>query len=430
MTPLKIGIAGLGTVGQGTVRLLSENASLIGQRAGRDVEIGAVCARDRNKERDIDISGFRWIDDPLEFANDPDIDVVVELIGGDSGVALELTEAALDSGKSVVSANKALLANRGYALACQSAKTGACLYYEAAIAGGIPIVKTLREGLAGNKITTIAGILNGTSNYILTRMEESGAEFDEILKEAQDKGYAEADPEFDIEGIDAAHKLALLVALAFGVKPDLKALPASGIKAISQEDIQNAATLGYKIKLLGIAQKTSAGISQKVGPALVPYDHPLSKVEGVLNAVYVTGDFVHSSFSVGPGAGKEPTASAVVADIIDIARDNKREILGVAPGDLAKPFWVSQDEIERRYYIRLPVLDKPGVLSDISGILKKYDISVETLIQIGRDPDQPVSIVMTSHEAKGGEITKACSDISTLEACLGHPCIIPIETIT
>lgn len=426
---LNIGLAGLGTVGTGVFRLLQNNKDDISKRVGKAISVVSVSARDKTKDRGIDLNHTRWADNPLDMVDDPDVDLVVELIGGEDGLARELVEKALENSKPVVTANKALMAKHGYALAELSRKTDTPLYYEAAIAGGIPIVKSIREGLGGNRISSVAGILNGTCNYILTEMERTGAEFDVVLKDAQEKGYAEANPSFDIDGIDAAHKICLLTSIAFGTKPDFDALPIKGIRDICSEDIHNAATLGYKIKLLAVAHNTDDGIVQKVSPCLIPADHSLAKVDGVLNAVYVTGDFVHSHFSVGPGAGEEPTASAVASDILDYAVGNIRPVLGVPASDLKETTWVPLSDTQRSFYLRLPVLDKPGVLAEVAGILNSHDISIETLIQIGRDPDQPVTIIMTTHEANSGQVNKAIEEISKSDKSIAAPCVIPIEPL-
>lgn len=426
---LNVGIAGLGTVGTGVFRLLQKNSSRISGSTGHAINIVAVSARNKNKDRGIDLSGVDWVDDPVSLAGRDDIDVVVELIGGEEGLAREIVQNTLKAGKPIVTANKALLAKHGLELAELSEKYNAPLFYEAAIAGGIPIVKSLREGLAGNDVCSVAGILNGTCNYILTEMERSGADFEDVLKDAQDKGYAEADPGFDIDGVDAAHKISLLSSIAFGTKLDFDSLTIEGIRNITSEDIQNALTLGYRIKLLSIAEKTDKGVFQKVSPALVPVDHSLAGVSSVLNAVYVTGDFVHSFFAVGPGAGQEPTASAVVSDIIDCACHNIRPVFGLPFSHLKTAEKLSASDLVKRFYLRLPVLDKAGVLADISRILKEHNISIETLIQIGRDPDQPVAIVMTTHEANAGEIFNVAKQIGALATSISDPCIIPIEDL-
>ena len=317
---IRIAVAGLGTVGAGTVRLLQEHAELIAQRAGRPAMLSAVGARDRRKDRGLDLVGVRWFEDVVAMAADAEVDVVIELIGGSEGTAKEVVETALRSGKHVITANKALLAHHGAALAREAEGGGGVLAYEAAVCGGIPIIKTLREGLAANRIERIYGILNGTCNFILTTMRETGREFGEVLAEAQKLGYAEADPSFDVDGVDAAHKLAILSALAYGCETDFDGVHIEGVRGISALDIDYADRLGYRIKLLGIARRTDGGIEQRVHPCMVAKSTPIAHVEGVFNAVVAEGDFVGSIMSEGAGAGAGPTASAVVADLIDIAR--------------------------------------------------------------------------------------------------------------
>ena len=317
--PLRIAIAGLGTVGAGTVKLLQRNAELLAARAGRRLVLGAVAARDRRRERGLDLAGVRWVEDAATLAQDPEIDVVVELIGGSDGIARELVARALGAGKHVVTANKALIAHHGSELARAAEARGVALLFEAAVAGGIPILKTLREGLAANQVTRIYGILNGTCNYILTTMRDTRRDFAEVLAEAQALGYAEADPSFDIDGIDAAHKLAVLAAVAFGNAVDFTGVHVEGIRHVSALDIDFAAELGYRIKLLGLARLTEHGLEQRVHACMVPRSTPIAHVEGVFNGVVVEGDFVGRVMLEGRGAGAEPTASAVVADLVDIA---------------------------------------------------------------------------------------------------------------
>ena len=355
---LRIAIAGLGTVGTGVVRLLQKNAALISQRAGQSVEIKAVSARDKNRKRDCNLSGINWVDDPRQLANLPDVDLVVELIGGADGVARALAEATLKSGKHYVTANKALLAAHGAALATLAEQNKAHLQFEASVAGGIPVLKTLREGLAGNRISVLRGILNGTCNYILTKMHDANLSFEDVLREAQAKGYAEADPSADIDGHDTANKLAILTALAFGVAPDLSAVSVEGIRHIVSLDLKLADELGYRIKLLGMARSSDAGIEQRVGPCLVPQNSPLAGVQGAMNAVLMRGDFVGDLMLEGAGAGAEPTASAVVADIIDIARGARLPAFGIPAAGLRalKP---AQTACAAKHYLRLQVMDKP-----------------------------------------------------------------------
>ncbi|MBF0394954.1 MAG: homoserine dehydrogenase, partial [Alphaproteobacteria bacterium] len=327
--PLKIAIAGLGTVGAGTVRLLREQADLIERRAGRPIVVTAVSARDKGRDRGVSLDGMAWFDDAATMAAQADAEVVVELIGGADGTARQVCETAIGRGRHVVTANKALLAHRGTELAAAAEERGVVLAYEAAVAGGIPIIKALREGLAGNRLRQVVGILNGTCNYILTTMRETGRDFGAVLAEAQALGYAEADPSFDIDGVDAAHKLAILTSVAFGCPVNFAGIHIEGIRHVSALDIQFAEELGYRIKLLGIARRTEAGIEQRVHPCMVPMSSPIAHVEGVFNAVVAEGDFVGRSFYEGRGAGAGPTASAVAADLIDIAAGRRGPTFGV-----------------------------------------------------------------------------------------------------
>lgn len=425
--PLRIGIAGLGTVGAGVVRILQTHGAEIAKRAGRAIEIVAVNAKSQKKKRGVDLSKYEWVNDPLSLASREDIDVVVELIGGDSGVAKQLVEKSLKAGKHVVTANKALLAKHGFELAELAGKSGASLNFEASVAGGIPIIKALREGFAGNKIGGIYGILNGTCNYILTEMRAAKRDFAEVLKEAQEKGYAEADPSFDVDGIDAAHKLTILTALAFGTKPDFKAIDITGIRHISLRDIEFAEELGYRIKLLGIAREQKGRIAQSLEPCLVPVDSALGSVEGVFNAVFVEGDFVDRAKLEGRGAGAGPTASAVMSDLIDLARGYYLPAFGLETMNLKAAKWAGPEDIASKQYLHLVVLDKPGVIADIAAILRDYKISIETMIQRGRDPGQPVSVVITTHECSRKAIRDAAAKIAKLKTVARKPTVLRIE---
>lgn len=412
--PLKIGIAGLGTVGVGVVRLLHQHSGLIADRAGRPIAITHVAARDATKDRGISVDDFVWVNDPLSMVHEPEIDVILELIGGADGIALALTEAALQAGKSVITANKAMLAHHGYRLASLAETHGAQLLYEASVAAGIPIIKGLREGFAANQITALYGILNGTCNYILTVMRETGRDFDDVLQEAQRLGYAEADPSFDVDGIDAAHKLCILSALAFGHRPDFANLSIAGIRAVSAADIANAGALGFRIKLLGIAKSIGGAISQTVEPCLVPVESIIGSVEGVFNAVFVEGDFIDRSLSFGRGAGERATASAVVADLIDLARGRVTPTFGVRASALQQARFLTTGSLESSYYMHLVVFDRPGVLAEISAILRDHAISVESLLQRGRDPGNPVSIVIMTHETRQDAMSAARAAIDAL----------------
>lgn len=428
-SPLKIAIAGLGTVGAGTVKVLATHGETITARAGRPIEITAVSARDRNRDRGVELSGFQWFDDASKMAAEADADVIVELVGGSDGPAKSIAETALANGKHLVTANKALLAHHGVALAGQAEANGLQINYEAAVAGGIPIIKSLREGLAANGVSRISGILNGTANYILTRMQEEGLDFAEVLKDAQDLGYAEADPTFDIDGIDAAHKLAILASLAFGVPVDLDAIHIEGIRSISAVDMVFAEELGYRIKLLGIAKQTADGIEQRVHPCLIPADAAMANVNQAFNAVEVECDFADIVIHVGPGAGAGPTASAVVADIIDIARGARMSTFGVPAADLKAQPIVPMSEHFGRYYIRLDVMDRAGVFAGIANALKDNDVSMDSVLQRGHAPDEPVPLVLTLHENKEASMAAALKEITALDSVLGEPVVIRIESL-
>lgn len=424
---LRVGIAGLGTVGAGTFRLLQDQADLLARRTGRALAVTAVSAREPGRERGLDLAGVRWHRDARALAEDPEVDLVCELIGGSDGVALDLVRAALRGGKSVVTANKALLAHHGAELALMAEAAGVQLRFEAAVAGGIPIVKSLREGLAANKILSVYGILNGTCNFILTTMRATGREFADVLAEAQALGYAEADPSFDVDGIDAAHKLALLAALAFGGRPRFDAVHVEGIRHVSAMDIAFADQLGYRIKLLGVARMTADGLEQRMHPCMVPAQAPIAQVDGVFNGVVVEGDQVGSVVHEGRGAGAGPTASAVVGDIVDIARGLDLPTFGVPATELARHPIAPIAAHVGSYYIRLMVVDEPGVLADISAVLRDHAVSIESLIQRGRNPGQAVPIVLTSHDTTEAAMRGALERIAALGAVLEPPRMIRIE---
>lgn len=425
-TGLRIGIAGLGTVGAATCRLLAEQADLLARRCGRRLTVTAVSARDRGRSRGVDLAGLRWHDDARALAEDPEVDLVCELIGGD-GVALDLVRASLRRGRPVVTANKAMLALHGTELARLAEHNDAQLRWEAAVAGGIPIIRSLREGLAANRILGVHGILNGTCNFILTTMRETGREFADVLAEAQSLGYAEADPAFDVDGIDAAHKLTLLAALAFGGRPRFDAIDIEGIRHVSAMDIAFADQLGYRIKLLGVARMTPAGLEQRMHPCMVPASAPIGQVEGVFNGVVVEGDEVGAVVHEGRGAGAGPTASAVVGDIMDIARGSVVPTFGVPVDELADHPIAPLAAHEGSYYIRLMVLDEPGVLADISAVLRDHLVSIESLIQRGRNPGQAVPIVLTSHDTTEARMRDALVRIGALPTVLEPPRMIRIE---
>ncbi len=426
--PLRIGIAGLGTVGRGTVKVLCAQPELLALRAGRELKLVAVSARTRNKDRGVSIANLRWHDDPLALASDPEVDVVVELIGGADGIARGVCEQALREAKHVVTANKALLAHHGTALARAAEKAGRTLAFEAAVAGGIPIVKALREGLAANRIHQLYGILNGTCNYILTQMHREGREFATVLKEAQDLGYAEADPSFDVDGVDAGHKLAILAATAFGGEVDFAQVSLEGIRHVSLADIRFAEELGYRIKLLGIARRTEGGIEQRVHPCMVPVATPIATVDGVYNAVVVEGDAVGTIVLEGRGAGEGPTASAVVADLIDIARGRGLPAFGVPAARLEKLARAPLAERKGPCYVRLMVVDRPGIFAAVAATLRDHEISMESVLQRGRAPGEVVPVVMTLHEAAEAALQRALAEIARHDGIVEPPRMIRIET--
>ncbi len=427
-SPLRIGIAGLGTVGAGVVKLLAEHGRLLALRGGRPLKLVAVSARRKARKRDIDVSGARWERDPMALAVAPDIDVVVELIGGSGGIARRLVNKALRSGKHVVTANKALLAMHGTELATLAEKKGRILAFEAAVAGGIPIIKALREGLVGNRVRRLYGILNGTCNYILTTMRETGRDFDVVLAEAQAAGYAEADPSFDVDGIDAAHKLAVLTSAAFGARMNFPGVYVEGIRRVSSMDIQFAEELGFRIKLLGLARETRYGIEQRVHPCMVPLVAPIAHIEGVFNAVVVEGDFVGTTMFQGRGAGQGPTASAVVADLVDVARGRDMPAFVVPAARLADKKASPMDRHVGAYYMRLMVQDRPGVIAAVSGALAKERISLEAMLQRGRSQSGEVPVVLTTHETEEAAMQRALERIAKLPAVAEAPCLIRIET--
>lgn len=429
MEPLRLGIAGLGTVGAGVVKIVQGHSDMLAARGGRGLAITAVSARDKNKDRGVDVSGYDWVDNAVDLAARDDVDVVVEMIGGENGLALDLVEAALSNGKHVVTANKALLAHHGFKLAKLAEDNDVSLMYEAAVAGGIPIIKAMREGFAGNRIDAVFGILNGTCNYMLTAMRETGKPFDVILKEAQDAGYAETPPDLDIDGIDAGHKLCLLSAIAFGVKPDFTNLQITGIRSITADDIAYADELGYRIKLLGIAKRRDGQVTQVMEPCLVPLSNPMGVIEDVYNAVFVGCDAVETPLLTGKGAGEGPTASAVMSDIMDVARGFKVPTFGIPADSLVEADWRPLDETVSPYYVRLMVLDKPGVIADISAILRDQNISIEALLQRARDPEQPVPVVFTTHEARHGDMLAAIEELKALDAVADEPCMMRIEEL-
>ena len=420
----KIAIAGLGTVGGGVVKALAARADELSHRAGRSLKIVGVPARDKHKARDFAVDG--WTDDPLSLAKG-DADVVVELIGGEEGIARQLVETALANKKHVVTANKALLAKHGLKLAELAEKNGVTLKFEAAAAGGIPIVKALREGLITYRVDAVKGILNGTCNYILTEMESSGRSFADVLKEAQAKGYAEADPTLDVGGGDTAHKLALLASLAFGTAPNLDAVAVEGIEHITPDDIAFASEFGYRIKLLGVARRMGSKIDQKVHPAMVRVRSALANVSGAANGVLVDAGEAGSFFFSGRGAGEAPTASAVVADIVEAASGAASSVFGRPAASLAKLDPADGKAAVSAWYLRFEVLDVPGVLALIAGHLAEAGVSIESMIQRGRAPGEPVAIVMITHETAQASAERALKAIGASDKVRARPCMIPME---
>lgn len=424
--PLRVGLAGLGTVGAGLVKLLAENAELVSRRANRPVVITAVSARDRTRDRGIDLSGFGWEDNAVDLAARDDVDTVVELIGGADGPALALAKATLSAGKGFVTANKAMLAHHGMELAALAETHNAPLKFEAAVAGGIPVIKGMRDGLSGNRVQAVYGILNGTCNFILSAMEREGKPFDEVLKEAQALGYAEADPTFDIDGIDAAHKLSILSSLAFGTKINFAGVSTCGIRNVASADIDYARVLGYRIRLIGMAHQEDGGLFQRVHPCLVPVSHPLANVTDSLNAVVAEGNYVGRLLFQGRGAGEGPTASAVAADLVDVARGEFGPAFSMPAARLADVPAADPASHVGRYYIRLTVADRPGVLAELTAILRDLSVSVESLIQRGSAPDGSVYFVLTTHEGPQQAVTEALARIAALDSVTSAPVMMHI----
>ena len=430
---LKIGIAGLGTVGASLVRILQQRSNELAVSCGRAIEITAVSARNRNKDRGIDLAGITWFDDPVDMANNGNIDVLVELVGGAEGTADQAVRAALARGLHVVTANKALLARHGVELAQMAEEKGLLLNYEAAVAGGIPVIKAMRESLTGNHFSRVYGIMNGTCNYILTRMEKEGLSFEACLKEAQRLGYAEADPTFDIEGNDTAHKLAILTTLAFGSQIAADDIYLEGISNISIDDIHAARDLGFRIKLLGVAQRTDTGIEQRVHPTMVPLDSVIAQVDGVTNAVALESDILGELLMVGPGAGGNATASAVLGDITDIAKSRpgaqQVPVLG-RPATLLEPYRQAQMRShEGGYFIRLTVVDRTGVFASIAAKMADNAISLESIVQRSEHAaaDAPVTIILVTHATMEDAVRKAVAAIKGEGYLVGEPQVIRIE---
>lgn len=438
--PFKLGIAGLGTVGAGLLALIGARQGSFLARAGRPITVAGVSARTRSKDRGVSLEGMAWFDDPVRLATDPGIDCFVELIGGDEGVARRAVEAALAAGKPVVTANKSLLAKHGVALAALAEKNKAALNFEAAVAGAIPVIKTLREALAGNAVDRVYGILNGTCNFILTKMQDEGLEFANVLADAQARGYAEADPTFDIGGFDTAHKLALLTSLAFGTRVAFDAIDIEGIQTIARADIEAADDLGYRIKLLGVAMRTKSGIEQRVHPAMVPKHAAIAQVSGVTNAVAIDSDFAGNLLLVGPGAGARATASAVAGDIVDIARGNVIPPFAVPSAELKPYTRATLGEHQGAYYVRLSAYDRPGVMAAITTRMGEQAVSLESIVQrrprsslpgIGaRAIDgSPASVVIITHETTEAAIRRALEAIEADGKVSEKPQMIRIERL-
>ncbi|WP_170339168.1 homoserine dehydrogenase [Ruegeria arenilitoris] len=424
---LRLGIAGLGTVGVGVVKIVRRHAELLQARTGRPIEIVAVSARDADKDRGINLSGFAWETDPVALAKRNDIDVFVELMGGENGPAKASVEAALATGKDVVTANKALLAIHGQALAEQAEAAGRVIRFEAAVAGGIPVIKSLTEGLAGNDIKRVMGVMNGTCNYILTRMQSQGLGYNALFEECAQLGYLEADPNLDVGGIDAAHKLALLASIAFGTKPNFDGIEIEGIQHISLDDIHQADDMGYRIKLLGVAQRTPRGLEQRMQPCLVPSDSPLGQLEGGTNMVVIEGDAVEQIVLRGPGAGEGPTASAVMGDVCDLARGLRISTFGQPATSLvdSKPAITG---LPAPYYLRLALLDKPGALAKVAAILGNAGVSIDRMRQYAHAEDTAPVLIVT-HKTTRATLDVALEDLRTTDVVAGEPVALRIEQV-
>ena len=435
MDPVKVGVLGLGTVGGGTVNVLQRNAEEIARRAGRGIVVSHAAARDLNKPRICSTDGITVTETAQDVVEDPEVQIVVELIGGDT-LALDLVMRAIENGKHVVTANKALIAKHGNKIFEAAQAKGVIVAFEAAVAGGIPIIKAIREGLAGNRIEWLAGIINGTGNFILTEMRDKGRDFDDVLKEAQDLGYAEADPEFDVEGIDAAHKLTILASIAFGIPLQFDKAFTEGITKITREDVTYAEELGYRIKHLGISRRTDKGVELRVHPTLIPERRLIANVDGVMNAVLVQGDAVGPTLYYGAGAGDEPTASAVVADIVDVVRvltsdpENRVPHLAFQPDSLSDLPILSMDEVETAYYLRMQAKDEPGVLADVTRILGDKGISIEAIIQKEPEGDSTeANVIMLTHTVVEKQMNEAIQKIEALDTISGEVVRIRMESL-
>ena len=425
--PLRLGIAGLGTVGTGVVKIVRQKANLLAARAGRPVAISAVSARTRDKDRGVSLSDYAWEDDPVALATRDDVDVFVELMGGSDGPAKAATEAAIAAGKDVVTANKAMLAHHGQALAIAAETAGRVLRFEAAVAGGIPVVKALTEGLAGNDITRVMGVMNGTCNYILTRMQATGQGYNALFEEADKLGYLEADPNLDVGGIDAGHKLALLSSIAFGTQVNFDEVELEGIQSITLEDIKHAADMGYRIKLLGVAQLTGRGLEQRMSPCLVPASSPLGQLEGGTNMVVLEGDMVEQIVLRGPGAGEGPTASAVMSDVMDIARGIRVSTFG-QPAKGLQQATSARATTPAPYYLRMALEDKPGALAKVATVLGDAGISIDRMRQYRHD-DTTAPVLIVTHKTTRSALDSALDAMSKLDVMASSPVALRIETV-
>jgi len=425
--PIRLGIAGLGTVGTGVIKIVQRHATLLSNRAGRPIEITAISARNRDKDRGVRLSAYAWEDDPVALARRDDVDVFVELMGGADGPAKAATEAAIASGKDVVTANKAMLAHHGQALAEAAEAKGSVIRFEAAVAGGIPVIKTLTEGLAANEITRVLGVMNGTCNYILTRMESAGLSYETVFEEANKLGYLEADPTLDVGGIDAGHKLALLASIAYGTRVAFDDMRLEGIEQVTIDDIQLAADMGYRIKLLGVTQNTGRGLEQRMTPCLVPVTSPLGQLEGATNMVVLEGDSVGQIVLRGAGAGEGPTASAVMGDVMDIARGLRISTFGQPASTLA-PVKAATWTVPAPFYIRLKLRDTPGALAKIAPALGNAGVSINRKRQYGHDdPEAPVLIV--THKTSSADLDRAMEEMRQTDVLVGNPVAIRIENV-
>lgn len=425
--PLRLGIAGLGTVGVGVVKIVQRQADLLAKRCGRPIQIVAVSARSKGKDRGVNLSHYAWEDDPVALARRPDVNVFVEVMGGAEGPARDATLAAIAAGKDVVTANKALLALHGQALAEAAEAKGLALRFEAAVAGGIPVIKALTEGLAGNAISRVMGVMNGTCNYILTRMDSAGLSYEQAFAEADGLGYLEADPELDVGGIDAAHKLTLLAAIAFGAKVNFDAIALEGIGSITIEDIRRAGDMGYKIKLLGVAQRTGRGLESRMSPCLVPATSPLGQLEGGTNMVVIEGDSVGQIVLRGPGAGQGPTASAVMSDICDIARGIRVPTFGQPAISLeaAPPATAASPAC---YYLRMELADKPGALAKVATVLGEAGISIDRMRQYDH-PGENAPVLIVTHKSARSNLDAALGALPGTGVVVGAPVAIRIEDV-